>query len=68
MIKATRLLLLTLSACAGLGAFQCTTYAINSTDLTTLCFRNRTIQVPYYLRFRYYGAGAIDGACPISNP
>ena len=70
MIKSTRLLLLLLALAAGLGVFSLnsTSYAIGSTELITLCFRNKTIQIPYYLRFRYYSAGAMDGACVVSGP
>jgi hypothetical protein len=68
MIKSTRLLLFVLAMSAGLGAFNVPSHAVSGTDLITICFRNRTIQVPFYLRFRYYGNGAVDGACPVSNP
>ena len=36
-------------------------------DFVTMCYKNRTIQVPFYLRLRYFGAGATDGACAVSQ-
>ena len=68
MIKSIRLLMLLLAVAAGLGAFNVTTYAVSSTALVTICFRNKTIQIPYYLRFRYYSFGAYDGPCFVSTP
>ena len=68
MIKSTRLLILLLAVAAGLGAFNMTSQAVGSTDLITICFRAKTIQVPYYLRNRYYAFGAYDGPCLVSNP
>jgi ABC-type sugar transport system substrate-binding protein len=68
MNKSIRLVLLTLAAAAGIGAFQGTTYATGSTELVTICFRNNTIQVPFYLRFRYFSAGAYNGPCVVSGP
>ena len=68
MIKSTRLLLLLVALVTGLGAFNMTSHAVSGTELITLCFRGKTIQAPYYLRFKYYGLGAFDGPCPISGP
>ena len=34
----------------------------------TLCYRTRTIQVPFYLRARYVLNGAMVGPCAASNP
>ena len=36
-------------------------------QLVTLCFRNRTIQVPFYLVSRYTANGATIGPCPTST-
>ena len=36
-------------------------------QLVTLCFRNRTIQVPFYLVNRYTANGATIGPCPTST-
>lgn len=63
-----RLALLALAAVAGLSAFQHTSHAVGSTDLITICFRGNTVQVPYYLRFRYFTAGGYAGQCVTSNP
>jgi hypothetical protein len=62
--------MLAMATAAGLGAFglNSSSHAVSGTDLITLCFRNLTIQVPFYLRFRYYANGAVDGPCPISGP
>ena len=68
MIKSTRLLMLLLALAAGLGVFNMSTLATGPTELITLCFRGKTIQAPFYLRFKYYGLGAVDGPCPISGP
>lgn len=68
MNKSIRLLLLSLAAAAGIGAFQSTSYAVGSTQLITICFRGNTIQVPFYLRFRYFTAGGYSGACLVSAP
>lgn len=68
MNKSIRLLLLGLAAAAGIGAFQTTTYAVGSTQLVTICFRGQTIQVPFYLRFRYFSAGGYNGPCVVSGP
>lgn len=68
MIKSTRLLMLLLALAAGLGVFNISTQAVGPTELITLCFRGKTIQAPFYLRFKYYGLGAVDGPCPISGP
>jgi ABC-type sugar transport system substrate-binding protein len=68
MIKSIRLVLFALAAAAGIGAFQSTTYAVGSTELVTICFRGNTIQVPFYLRFRYFSAGAYNGPCVVSGP
>ena len=68
MNKSTRLLTLLLAIAVGLGASSLTSYAVSSTSLVTLCFRGRTIQVPFYLAYKYYPLGAMDGACPLSGP
>jgi hypothetical protein len=68
MKKAIRLLLLSVAAAAGIGAFQSTSHAVGSTQLITICFRGNTVQVPFYLRFRYFTAGGYAGPCLTSNP
>ena len=68
MNKSIRLLLLSLAAAAGIGAFQSTSYAVGSTQLITICFRGNTIQVPFYLRFRYFTSGGYAGPCLVSAP
>jgi hypothetical protein len=72
MHKAKRFLLVALAVLSGAAAF--TAYDLNAAvnisgdDLVTLCFRGRTIGVPFYLRNRYVANGALDGPCPTSNP
>lgn len=68
MHKSIRLSLFALAAAAGLSAFQTTTHAVGSTQLITICFRGNTVQVPFYLRFRYFTAGGYAGPCLTSNP
>jgi hypothetical protein len=63
-----RLILLSVAVAAGIGTFQSTTYAVGSTELITICFRGNTVQVPFYLRFRYFSAGGYAGPCLTSNP
>jgi ABC-type sugar transport system substrate-binding protein len=67
MNKTARSLMMLLAVVAGIGASSLTSYAVSSTDLVTLCFRGRTIQVPFYLAYKYYAFGAVDGECPTSN-
>jgi hypothetical protein len=68
MKKAIRLLLLSVAAAGGISAFQSTSHAVGSTELITICFRGNTVQVPFYLRFRYFTAGGYAGPCLTSNP
>lgn len=68
MKNGIRLLLLSVAAAAGIGAFQSTSHAVGSTQLITICFRGNTVQVPFYLRFRYFTAGGYAGPCLTSNP
>ena len=37
-------------------------------QLVTLCFRGRTIQVPFYLQSRYTANGATIGPCAAAAP
>jgi ABC-type sugar transport system substrate-binding protein len=68
MKQSIRLILLALAAAAGVSAFQSTGHAVGSTQLITICFRGNTVQVPFYLRFRYFTAGGYAGPCLTSNP
>jgi ABC-type sugar transport system substrate-binding protein len=68
MKKSIRLVLLAAAVAAGLGAFQRTSHAVNTTQLVTICFRGNTITVPFYLRARYIIAGAYNGPCLVSSP
>jgi autotransporter-associated beta strand protein len=68
MKNAIRLTCLALAAAAGISAFQATGHAVGSTELITICFRGNTVQVPFYLRFRYFSAGGYAGPCLTSNP
>jgi hypothetical protein len=68
MKQTIRLTLLALTAAAGIGVFQTTSYAVGSTQLITICFRGNTIQVPFYLRLRYFTSGGYSGPCVVSAP
>lgn len=68
MKNTVRSVLLAIAAAAGIGAFQSTGYAVGSTQLITICFRGNTIQVPFYLRFRYFTSGGYSGPCVVSAP
>ena len=55
-------------------ADQTSTFSLASHPLTTdgaplpvvtLCFRDATEIVPFYLRFKYFAAGAFNGPCPL---
>ena len=57
---------MTLAGVVGLGGAAVTALA-QGDDLVTLCFRNRTIQVPTYLINRYLAVpGTLTGPCPVS--
>lgn len=71
MNKSKRPFSLLLAIVAGASAFSILAplrAAADPTDLVTICFRNRTIQVPQYLVTRYQAAGAthIGQPCPIT--
>ena len=58
--------MMTLAGVVGLGGVAATALA-QGDDLVTLCFRNRTIQVPFYLINRYLAvAGTTTGPCIVS--
>ena len=58
--------MMTLAGVVGLGGAAATALA-QGDDLVTLCFRNRTIQVPFYLISRYLAVpGTMAGPCPVS--
>ncbi len=47
-----------------MGGAAVTALAVGGDDLVTLCFRNRTIQVPFYLINRYLAVpGTTTGPC-----
>jgi hypothetical protein len=69
MHKSRRFFLMSLAVLtglAGIGAFDLPAIAQSGDDFITMCFNNRTIQVPFYLRNRYVARGATDGPCPTS--
>lgn len=67
MHKSKRLLILALAVIAGTASlFQA--IAVSGDTIVPLCFKNRNIGVPFYLRPRYIAAGATDGPCPTSPP
>ena len=56
--------MMTLAGVVGLGGAAVTALAVGGDDLVTLCFRNRTIQVPFYLINRYLAVpGTTTGPC-----
>lgn len=58
--------MMTLAGVVGLGGVAATALA-QGDDLVTLCFRNRTIQVPFYLINRYLLVpGTTTGPCIVS--
>lgn len=63
MFQSKRLLALSLAVILGGGFYGVQSYSV-STTLVTMCYRGRTIQVPFYLRATYITNGATDGACP----
>lgn len=70
MNKSKRPFSLLLAIVAGASAFSILAplrAAADPTDLTTICFRNRTIQVPQYLLPRYQAvAGTTLGPCVVT--
>ena len=63
MKTSKRITLIALAILSGLGAASVTALA-QGDDLVTLCFRNRTVQVPAYLVPRYLAvAGTTAGPC-----
>ncbi len=67
MYKSRRLLILALAVAAGAGPLLTAYDAFAQDNLVPMCFRGRTIQVPFYLRPRYLAAGAMDNPCPASQ-
>ena len=67
MFQSKRLLALSLAVVLGGGFYGVQSYS-GSTTLVTMCYRNRTIQVPFYLRATYITQGAMDGPCPTTSP
>lgn len=66
MKTSKRLIALSLAVVLGLGA-AATALAQGGDNLVTLCFRNRTIQVPFYLMSRYTANGATVGPCVVTQ-
>jgi hypothetical protein len=70
MNKAKRSISLALAFVAAASAFSILaplSAVADPTDLVTICFRNRTIQVPSYLLARYQAIpGTTNGPCPTS--
>ena len=59
--------MLTLAGVVGLGGAAITALA-QGDDLVTICYRNRTVQVPFYLLNRYLAVpGTTTGPC-ITTP
>ena len=57
---------LALAVVIGLGSIVTSAIAQGDT-LVTICFRNRTVQVPTYLLPRYLAVpGTNPGACPVT--
>lgn len=54
------------AAIAGTVAFSFVVPALAQTNLVTVCFRSRTVQVPSYLFPTYQLAGATPGPCVVS--
>lgn len=71
MKTSKRITLIALAIMSGLGAAGVTALA-QGDQLVTICFRNRTVQVPAYLLPRYLAVpGTTEGACgatPIAPP
>ena len=63
MLQSKRLLALSLAVVLGGGFFGVQSFGVSQT-LVTMCYRDRTIQVPFYLRATYITQGAMDGPCP----
>ena len=60
------IVMMTLAGVVGLGGAAVTALA-QGDELVTLCFRNRTIQVPSYLVGRYLAViGTTAGPCNVS--
>lgn len=66
MRKNKRFAMLLLAVVAGSTAFSLVTPVLGQTTLVTMCFRNRTIQVPSYLVPTYQAQGARPGPCDVS--
>jgi len=63
MKTSKRITLIALAVLSGLGAAGVTAFA-QGDELVTICFRNRTVQVPNYLLPRYLAvAGTTQGPC-----
>ena len=66
MKTSKRIIMMTLAGVVGLGGAAVTALA-QGDELVTLCFRNRTIRVPFYLVSRYLAVpGTTAGPCIVS--
>jgi ABC-type sugar transport system substrate-binding protein len=70
MKKSQRFLSMVVAIVAGASGFSLLaplSVTADATDLVTICFRNRTIEVPLYLLPRYQAVlGTTLGPCPTS--
>lgn len=67
MFNFKRVLILALAMATGMAAFTIPALA-QGDDIVFLCFRGRTIGVPFYLMNRYIVNGATPGPCSPSQP
>ena len=61
-MKTPKVITLVLAVAAGIAGVVSSASAAQD-DLTPVCFRGRTIQVPTYLVNRYIAAGGVPGTC-----
>ena len=68
MRQSKAFLIMSLAVIIGCGSLIVSSVAVSGDDLVYLCYRNKTIQVPFYLKPRYTSKGALNGPCPTSPP
>ena len=67
MHKSRKFLIMSLGAIVVCGSFIVpSSNGQGQDDLVPLCYRGKTIQVPFYLKPRYLTKGALNGPCPTS--